>query len=70
MLGKVPPDEASSQHRIFKQIIVKLPWWHRLPDQGILEEGASGGETQNTAVRSIDGYWMMVYLSSRCHVLV
>lgn len=61
---------GAEQMGIFRQILGNLSWWQRLPDQTILEEGASGGETQNVAVRSIDGDWMMVYLSSRCHVLV
>jgi hypothetical protein len=61
---------GAEQMGIFKQIIGNLPWWQSLPDQTILEAGASGGETLNTAVRSVDGGWMMAYLSSRGHVLV
>jgi hypothetical protein len=58
------------QMGIFKQIVCALPWWQRLPDPSILEEGASDGETHNVAVRSLDGSWLIIYLSSRTHVLV
>ena len=61
---------GAEQMGVFRRIVGNLPWWQRLPDQAILEEGASGGETLNAAVRDMDGSWLMVYLSSRCHVLV
>lgn len=61
---------GAEQMSLFKRIACSLPWWQRLPDQAIIEDGVSGGETLNTAIRSIDGSWMLVYLSSRCYVLV
>ncbi len=61
---------GAAQMEIFKQVVSALPWWQRLPDQSILEEGVGSGETLNGAVRSMDGRWLMVYLSSRCRVLV
>jgi hypothetical protein len=77
MLWRVDPGWIQTFHTpgaeqmgVFKQIVSAIPWWQRLPDQSIVEEGASGGETLNAAVRSVDGQWMLVYLSSRCHVLV
>jgi hypothetical protein len=61
---------GTNQMGIFKHIVTAYPWWQRLPDQSMIESGVSSNETLNAAIRSIDGRWGMVYLSSRCNVLV
>ncbi len=61
---------GARQMTIFRQVVKSVPWWHRIPDQAIIESGQNEGEILNTAVRGDDGRWAMVYLSSRCHVLV
>ncbi|MCC7206045.1 MAG: DUF4038 domain-containing protein [Anaerolineae bacterium] len=61
---------GARQMGIFRQIAAALPWWDRLPDQTLIEEGIGGGETLNAAVRGSDGRWALVYLSSRCHALI
>ena len=35
---------------------------------GIFDSGVSSEWTLNAAVRSVDGDWAIIYLSSRCHV--
>lgn len=61
---------GAQQMTIFRRVAEAVPWWQRIPDQAIIEHGQSEGETLNAAVRGPDGRWAMVYLSSRCHVLV
>lgn len=61
---------GAGQMGIFKQVVTALPWWQRLPDQSMIEAGISNNETLNSAIRSQDGRWGMIYLSGRCHVLV
>jgi len=55
---------------IFKQAAVSHPWWKRVPDQGLFASGISSERTLNTAVRSMDGEWAMIYLSSPCNVQI
>lgn len=54
----------------FKDIATSRPWWNRVPDQGLFASGVGCERTLNTAVRSVDGDWAMIYLSSPCHVLI
>jgi hypothetical protein len=61
---------GAMQMSILRRIWDPLPWWERIPDQTLLEEGTGNGETLNAAVRGKDGRWAMVYLSSRCHIQV
>jgi len=58
------------QMGVFRQTVELVPWWERIPDQSIIEEGVGDGETLNAAIRAPDGRWVMLYLSSRTHVLV
>ncbi|MCS7221079.1 MAG: DUF4038 domain-containing protein [Anaerolineae bacterium] len=54
----------------FKAIATSRPWWKRVPDQGLFASGMSCERTLNAAVRSVDGDWAMIYLSSQCHALI
>ncbi len=54
----------------FKSIATSRPWWNRVPDQGLFASGVSSERTLNAAVRSVDGNWALIYLSSQCHVLI
>ena len=64
-------DTPGSGHMAnFKQAAVSYPWWKRVPDQGLFASGISSEKTLNTAVRSVDGDWAMIYLSSPCNVQV
>jgi hypothetical protein len=58
------------QMGLFRQIVCSFPWWERIPDQAMIETGLGEGETLNTAIRSMDGRWAMLYLSSRCYIRV
>lgn len=58
------------QMGILRRLLNPLPWWERIPDQTLLEDGLGNGETLNAAVRGKDGRWAMIYLSSRCHIQV
>jgi len=58
-------DTPGSFHMaIFKQAAVSHPWWKRVPDQSLFANGVGSERTLNTAVRSMDGDWAMIYLSS------
>jgi hypothetical protein len=61
---------AAGHMSIYKQIATSRLWWERVPDQGLFASGVSSERTLNTAVRSPQGDWAMVYLSSQCHVLI
>jgi hypothetical protein len=54
----------------FKAIAASRPWWKRVPDQGLFASGVGSERTLNTAVRSVDSDWAMIYLSSQCHALI
>jgi Putative collagen-binding domain of a collagenase len=41
-----------------------------VPDQGLFAAGVSSERTLNTAVRSANSDWAMIYLSSQCHALI
>ncbi len=61
---------AAGHMSIYKQIATSRPWWQRAPDQGLFASGVSSERTLNAAVRSPQGDWAMVYLSSQCHALI
>ncbi len=53
-----------------KEIITSLPWWEMVPDQGVFATGVSSERTLNTAMRSISGNRVLIYLSSPCTVFL
>ncbi len=55
---------------IYKDIATSRDWWERVPDQGMFASGVSSERTLNAAVRSPQGDWAMIYLSSQCHVQI
>jgi hypothetical protein len=55
---------------VFRQIATSRPWQQSVPDQGLFASGVSSERTLNTAIRSVDSDWAMVYLASQCHVLL
>lgn len=61
---------GAAQMTILRQIIERVPWWRRIPDQGIFNSGVSSERTLNAAVRAEDSSWALLYLSSQCHVRV
>jgi hypothetical protein len=64
-------DTPGSNHMaVFKRVVNSLPWWKRVPDQSLFASGVSSERSLNTAVRSSDGSWAMIYLSSPCSVQV
>ncbi len=50
--------------------MTSLPWWEAVSAQGLIEIGRQQDQTLNTAMRSIDGSWALVYVSSHTHVLL
>ncbi len=64
-------DTPGAEHMAwFKAIATSHPWWQRVPDQSLFDSGVGSERTLNAAVRSEDGDWAMIYLSSRCHALI
>lgn len=64
-------DTPGARHMsLFRQIATSRAWWQRIPDQGLFDDGASSGRTQNAAVRSPNGDWAMLYFASQCSALV
>jgi len=61
---------GTRQMTILRSIVSAYPWWKRVPDQGLFASGVGSERTLNAAVRSADGDWAMIYLSSPCHVLI
>lgn len=59
---------GAHQMGIFRQIACSRPWWKMVPDQGFFADGISSERTLNTALRSFDSDFAMLYLSSQCHV--
>ncbi|MFO1500703.1 MAG: DUF4038 domain-containing protein [Verrucomicrobiota bacterium] len=53
-----------------KQILLSLPWWELVPDQGVFATGVSSERTLNTGMRSVSGDRVLVYLSSQCTVFL
>jgi len=53
-----------------KEIMSSLPWWEMAPDQGVFATGVSSERTLNTAMRSLSGDRVLIYLSSQCTVFV
>jgi len=51
-------------------VVNSLPWWKRVPDQGLFASGVNSERSLNTAVRSVDGDWAIIYLSSPCQVQI
>ena len=67
---RVPPDweialEApGARHmKILKDVFTNSRWWELIPDQQVFASQSLGGTTLNTAARSENGNWIMVYLS-------
>lgn len=55
---------GSIQLKVFKEIITSLDsWWDLVPDQSLFVSGEGSGFKLNTAARSADGRWMLIYLS-------
>ncbi len=52
---------------VFRRIATSREWWRRISDQGIFASGVGSERTLNTAVRSPEGDWAMVYLSGQRH---
>jgi hypothetical protein len=61
---------GARQMTLFQQALTARPWWTLVPDQGIFESGVSSERTLNTAMRSMDSTWGLVYLSSQAHALL
>jgi hypothetical protein len=61
---------AAGHMTVMKNIIsdAARPWHERVPDQGLFASGVGSERTLNAAVRSPEGSWALVYLSSQCHV--
>ncbi|MCL4506988.1 MAG: glycoside hydrolase family 140 protein [Chloroflexi bacterium] len=55
---------------VFKKLATSRAWQRRIPDQRLFASGVGSERTLNTAVRSPEGDWAMIYLSSQCHVLI
>ncbi len=53
-----------------KEIVTSLPWAELVPDQGVFASGAGSERTLNTAMRSLNGDRVLVYLSSQCTVFL
>lgn len=76
-LWRMEPDWTSyldrpgtAQMTVLRAVATSRPWWKRVPDQGMFASGVGCERTLNTAVRSVEGDWAMVYLSDQCHVLL
>jgi Protein of unknown function (DUF4038)/Putative collagen-binding domain of a collagenase len=74
---RVPPDWKSAlnapgarQMKILGEIFRSIDWWNLTPDQRIILSQTVEGTTWNTAARSINGDWFLVYLASRTSVTV
>lgn len=62
---------GSANLKVFKEILTSLDgWWDLIPDQSILASGMSSGYSLNTAARSADGRWLLVYLSEPATVSI
>ena len=61
---------GSSHMAIYKRVISSFPWWKRVPDQSLFASGVNCERSLNTAVRSVDSNWAMIYLSSPCNVQI
>jgi hypothetical protein len=53
-----------------KEILSSLKWWELIPDQGVFADGVSSERTLNSAMRSVSGDTVLVYLSSQCTVFL
>ena len=53
-----------------KEILSALNWWELVPDQSVFATGISSERTLNTAMRSVSGGRVLVYLSSQCTVFL
>jgi hypothetical protein len=53
-----------------KEIFTVHEWWDLIPDQGLFAEGVSSERTLNAAMRSVNGDYAIIYLSSQCRVFV
>ncbi len=53
-----------------KEILAPLDWWELTPNQGVFASGVGSEKTLNTAMRSVRGDRVLIYLSSQCTVFV
>ena len=67
---KVAPEWKASldapgafQMTILKRLFTARDWWNLVPDQSLIAAQPIPGSTLNTAARSANGDWAMVYLS-------
>lgn len=74
---RVPPDWKSAmnapgvrQMKILGNFFRSMDWWNLVPDQWILLSQTVEGTTWNTAARSVNGDWILVYLASPVTVTV
>lgn len=61
---------AAPQVGHISSILEDVKWWNMVPDQGLLQSGASSEQTLNTAMRTRNGDQAIVYLASQCHVFI
>ncbi len=70
--GWVASLDAPGAHQmgILKNIFTTLEWWKLVPDQAVVKEGRGEGKNLNTAESSLDGRFILVYLSSPSSVKI
>jgi hypothetical protein len=58
-------DSDGSRHLgVFREIMTSIDgWWDLVPDPSILTSGAGEGFALNVSARSVDGRWILAYLS-------
>ncbi len=61
---------GAGQVALMKKILAPLKWWELSPDQSVFASGVSSERTLNTAMRSVNGDRLLLYLSSQCTVFV
>ena len=74
---KVPPGWQASldapgafQMSLLKRFFSTLDWWNLVPDQALIASQPIPGSTLNTAARSANGDWAVVYLSRPTQVSI
>lgn len=55
---------------VSRDFFESVQWWNLVPDQSILTDGVSSGNTLNVAMRSVDNDRIVVYLSNSATVSV
>jgi hypothetical protein len=51
-----------------KAIVTSLNWWELVPDQSVFATGVGSERTLNTAMRSVRGERVLIYLAAQCTV--